>query len=803
KPNSPCIDKGEIDVYSDIKYDIDKNLRLMGLMVDIGVYEMPKPKAIFPQDKSGTFSNKIIDYQWALNKYGNINASHNFMIKAWEKGNESIPVDKSSLNTYDFASLYSYQPRKAYQWIVGTVVDSFTYWSDTTTFYVGHNHPLYVKSGSNGDGTSWASAYGELIDALNASYPGDQVWVAAGTYKPATVTDRNASFKLKSAVALYGGFNGTESFEEYRNPKANLTILSGDIGISGDASDNSYHVFCDTVSLAEDSIVGALVDGFTITGGNSDAGNGAAMLNLYASPEVYNCIFTNNHAANGAAIYNSKASSPYIYNSLFYGNTAGTAGGAICSDATSKPVVISSTITNNTAATGGGISGGGTIGNTIIFGNSTGEIDGQPAVTYSCVKGGFSGAGNVKGNPGFIDVGRNNYRLSGFSSCYNKGSNALLPFGYLSDLDYVHSRILQGVVDIGAYELEKPDTIKIDSITPAQNSTYKNIYGPVVVYFNQSVQRMNLGKIQITPAVNLKSTSLNADSTQLTLNYKTPWSFDQDYKLAIAANSVAYAGNNLIGTRDTSFKFRIRSCIPALIILDKTATLFCPNVSTTLKVDTVKGDGNSDFKWYYGLNLLSKFNGLNKMNIDSISDNTLGLYKCEISDMCGLQTEDSIRLGYKANITYPEIVKKWNDILLVKNPDGLFSNYVWKYGGSDLGKNVQYITYNRFGTYDVWATDAGSGCTVHGQYVVNSKKSASIKIYPNPIHVSDIVTIDFGEQKSGTIRLFDMKGVLVYSGEFNTDVQYRFNNTNLMPGVYLLEIVSDGERTVNKLVINK
>jgi hypothetical protein len=45
----------------------------------------------------------------------------------------------------------------------------------------------YVKqnpSGGDGSGSSWADASNNLQDMINKSDPGDEVWVAAGTYKP-------------------------------------------------------------------------------------------------------------------------------------------------------------------------------------------------------------------------------------------------------------------------------------------------------------------------------------------------------------------------------------------------------------------------------------------------------------------------------------------------------------------------------------------------------------------------------------------------------------------------------------------
>src|SRR4051812_9265801 len=111
-------------------------------------------------------------------------------------------------------------------------------------------HVIYVNGASNSavqDGTTWASAYSTLEAALQNSgaFTNEVVdfWIAKGVYKPTTGLDRSATFSLRGwfGANLTGGFVGNETNSFQANP-ANLTILSGDIGVPDDPSDNSFSV---------------------------------------------------------------------------------------------------------------------------------------------------------------------------------------------------------------------------------------------------------------------------------------------------------------------------------------------------------------------------------------------------------------------------------------------------------------------------------------------------------------------------------------------------------------------------------
>ncbi|GAB4548399.1 MAG: hypothetical protein Tsb0014_43140 [Pleurocapsa sp.] len=214
---------------------------------------------------------------------------------------------------------------------------------------------LYVDgsaSGSN-NGSSWGNAYTRLQDALDDAESGDEIWVAKGTYRPTTTTDKSVSFVLPDGVKMYGGFAGTETNKSQKDSAKNVTILSGDIGTIGNISDNSY-----TVVDISGTSSNAVVEGFTITGGNNDQsyGYGGGIYSEEGNATLANLIITKNNAVYGGGFYATDSENRLV-NVRFYENSATYRGGAIYNDDGS--LNISESIFNDNS----GINAGGAIYN--------------------------------------------------------------------------------------------------------------------------------------------------------------------------------------------------------------------------------------------------------------------------------------------------------------------------------------------------------------------------------------------------------------------------------------------------------
>jgi hypothetical protein len=116
------------------------------------------------------------------------------------------------LNTFYPPSKLIYEKNACVCFIVHVPIPAFCNCRRTNYLLCGR-----CPTDNSGAGTSWATAEKELQVAIDEAVSGDSVWVKAGTYKPTSGLDRNASFGLKDGVAVYGGFTGTETQLFQRN----------------------------------------------------------------------------------------------------------------------------------------------------------------------------------------------------------------------------------------------------------------------------------------------------------------------------------------------------------------------------------------------------------------------------------------------------------------------------------------------------------------------------------------------------------------------------------------------------------
>ena len=354
--------------------------------------------------------------------------------------------------------------------------------SNSTVWYVDANNP------DSGAGTDWASSFSHVQHALDVASSGDQIWVAQGTYRVVDSNGsndpRDASFRLIAGVELYGGFNGTETGIDQRNPQQYPVFLTGDINgdddAGGDNSENAYHV------VIADNLIGLppVIDGFYIRSGNANGsgtgqsiGGGLVALNYQAGtlahPIVYRTNFIDNSGTEGGAIGIGNINAEvYLYRCLLKNNKATLHGGAIKSDgeciiescllagnrsAGNGGAVyvndgwfnsVNSTIVQNHADVGGGLYFNNgyeyAAQNTIIWGNKDTNGNNEQLILlagswlggYNCIQNNpFPETTDVLENPRFLNefgndgrpgTGDENFRLMQLSPCIDAGESSLV-----------------------------------------------------------------------------------------------------------------------------------------------------------------------------------------------------------------------------------------------------------------------------------------------------------------------------------------------------------------------------------------
>ena len=139
-----------------------------------------------------------------------------------------------------------------------------------------------------------------------------------------------------------------------RDPTANTSTLSGDIGTPGSAPDNSYHVVFNKGGGTDAT---AVLDGLTISGGNAngigDHEKGGGAYTGDASPTFRNCHFLGNSAGYGGGAMYFEGSATAVGSCTFSDNSSNI-GGAVFNKTNTTTLFSSCTFTANSANADGG-----------------------------------------------------------------------------------------------------------------------------------------------------------------------------------------------------------------------------------------------------------------------------------------------------------------------------------------------------------------------------------------------------------------------------------------------------------------
>ena len=167
-------------------------------------------------------------------------------------------------------------------------------------------------------GTNWTGTpYPDVQSAVDAATDGDEIWVEQGTY---VLTN---TIVIDKSLAVYGGFDGTETQRGERDWTNQIAIVDGNGGV------RCFHV-------AASNAAAVVLDGLTIARGSTSATaeNGPAVWNgnttgsVFGDLSVVHCTIVSNVSGKHGAIFNDWGNLSAA-DSTFRGNTAVNKGGAI------------------------------------------------------------------------------------------------------------------------------------------------------------------------------------------------------------------------------------------------------------------------------------------------------------------------------------------------------------------------------------------------------------------------------------------------------------------------------------------
>jgi len=429
----------------DITTDLDGNPRFVGL-VDLGPYELQTTKVGFSEfeDPSGDFVSP---------KPGG------YFTEFLEVPTFVLPINE----VYD-----PFPP------MITTIMPLF----DETKGGI-----IYVDQDASGagNGTSWSDSFTDLESALQVAQSGTEIWVAEGVYIPSNQTNqfevRSKTFQLPNGIALYGGFDGTETSIDQRDWTTNPTILSGDLEGNDENGDGNFIAEHYTQLLGTNAshIVTAInlssttiLDGFIVTGGMASSlvigdggsyigGGGGVWVRESADMQLKNMQFYGNTGLDGGAVYAYYHTNITVDNSIFKFNEAGDGAGIFIANDTHL------TLSNSEFIENWGTSGGAGLhmfdystanilntlfeGNTQVPGMSNPSLSGGAIMMYFDCQATIDWSNFLNNSApytGAIYMLQHNYitltnsRLQGNDAYKDPGGNGGAIYAFNSDLDMVN-----------------------------------------------------------------------------------------------------------------------------------------------------------------------------------------------------------------------------------------------------------------------------------------------------------------------------------------------------------------------------
>lgn len=643
-----------------------------------------------------------------------------------------------------------------------------------STLLYGQNKVIYVKHDAAGlkDGSTWIDAYTNLQEAINKSKPGQEIWVAAGHYfpqedingNPNPADPRERTFHLKEGISVFGGFKGNERVKP-TNPQKNPTILTGDIGVYGDNSDNCYHVMYNkNINTGYTSIRGFIVE----SGNAEDLSSGGGLVEIRCSITYSAMVFKNNEGNNAGAIYSSNSNSFYNYCEIF-NNTAHDKGGGIGAYGSSLRLDHCEIKSNTSVNYGGGYFG----------------LDAQLHLSNSLVinnrsdKGGGVSMGSTNLNwpwpPNKIErvTFKNNRATRSGAALYLQARPA-----YVTDIVCKRNNGSAAVRAVGHFYMN--NSLIHDNPDGGLQITQTSFGTRAKIYHSTLVRNGKQGGSDVSIEHDLKNNKTQFYNTLIDSTIKIDSAAVVEYYHCLMPGSMPggiwdstlgkdMGGNS--GAKPLYFSlmepnYRLWKCSPGVDEGD----------STLRSSDWFDYDSDGD-------TLEPLFHALGKSPRIVGSQMDIGAYEYGKGF---LFSSDSVR-SYS-------------------NVDSA-SSYIWiNCQTGQIADSGQVFTRPADSSAPFALVVSKMGCTDTSECVSlnqimhqpEATKKATVRLYPNPAH--ELLFIEYSPSQFGELNIFSIEGALVNKIKLSKQKTQKVNIAHLKTGVYILQLTGSAGTVTKKLL---
>ena len=185
---------------------------------------------------------------------------------------------------------------------------------------------------------------------------------------------------------------------------------------------------------------------------------------------------------------------------------------------------------------------------------------------------------------------------------------------------------------------------------------------------------------------------------------------------------------------------------------------------------SVQADGeNLIYQWYFEGTPIPGANGSTYET--PFTMDLQGEYYVEVIGTCGVVESERVTVTASPNI----IQEKWDDVLYIGNPDGLFVRYQWYKNGSSIMTDAtsQYYTDPKgfVGTYRVRAYYADGSYIESCPIKLNNPKMVKMVLFPNPVRSGEMYKIQLeGDYlENANLEVYDALGKFLESHPMTGD----------------------------------